>query len=209
MVELSREDQYLLKEYENAAQVTFHIDELRNSLTGFFVAFSGLAAAALAFLLKEQPSFNLGIGLPTVVSILLALLGVLGLIVVLILARCRRVQLEHFRIINNIRTHFLGTDVTLWNVVQLSANTVPAPTRTSGTYYWASMIMLATALMLSGAAYLALAKVFVWMCPQCSLVVSAGFFLVVWVLEDRLYMSRAKAPQAVTYTATDVAKLKS
>jgi len=199
-MELSREEQFLMKEYENAADLTFHIDTLRNSLTGFFLTLSGLAAGALAFLLKGDVRLDLGFPLTGVVGALLTFLGFLGLAAVRVLSRLRSVQLQYFRIMNNIREHFLGAKPALWNVVEVSRCTLPSPSRGSGTYAWLSMIMFVTALLFASSVYLYLARVFCLMSPVCSLMVSTATFAVLLVAQDQWYLHGAKARPRETYS---------
>ena len=50
--------------------------------------------------------------------------AILGHLFICVLAKIRKVQLEYFVIINNIRKYFIETDYLLWNVVQLSDKTL-------------------------------------------------------------------------------------
>jgi hypothetical protein len=199
-MDLSREEQFIMKEFENAATLTFHIDNLRNTLTGFFLTFAGLAAAGLAFLLKGEASFDLGLPLPALIAGLLAFLGVLGLAAIKILAKLRGVQLEHFRIMNNVRKHFLGDNYALWNVVQLSDKTLPKPNRGSGTYYWLVMIMLVTALLFASAAFLTLTRASAWPGHDHAIIFSGCVFLILLVLEDQMYLRGAGARPRIDYS---------
>src|SRR5688500_10081452 len=52
--ELSPALHLLLKDYENAAQLTYHIDGLRDRVTVFFVTVAGIAAAGLSVVLKDE-----------------------------------------------------------------------------------------------------------------------------------------------------------
>jgi len=199
-MDLSKEEQFIMKEFENAATLTFHIDNLRNTLTGFFLTFAGLAAAGLAFLLKGEASFDLGLPLPALIAGLLAFLGVLGLAAIKILAKLRGVQLEHFRIMNNVRKHFLGDNHALWNVVQLSDKTLPKPNRGSGTYYWLVMIMLVTALLFASAAFLMLTRTPAFPGHGHPSIFSACVFLILLVLEDQMYLRGAASRPPLDYT---------
>lgn len=114
-------EKFLLEEYKNAAQLTYHIDELRNRLTSFFLTFVGLAVAGVAILLKGEAEEGLFAKPEGIVTVFLGIISLIGVAIVCILARLRRVQIEHFCIINNVRQYFLKKDYQLWNVVQLSA----------------------------------------------------------------------------------------
>ena len=132
--------EFLLKEHDAAVQLTFHVDDLRAKLSGGFVALAAAVATAASIVLKNDPDkAKAGI------AALLLGLALVGAVIVFISARLRRTQLEHFGIINNIRRHFLADDLSLWNVVQLSAKTLPRPSMTSGSYFWVLAIMLPTA----------------------------------------------------------------
>ncbi len=54
MSQLSKEEEFLLKEYDAAQQLTYHVDELRGKLTQFFLIFTGFATAALTLLVKGE-----------------------------------------------------------------------------------------------------------------------------------------------------------
>src|SRR5688500_4022706 len=47
---------FLLKEYETARELTFHVDDLRARLTSYFVALSGGAIAGLSLLFGSAGS---------------------------------------------------------------------------------------------------------------------------------------------------------
>ncbi len=127
---------------------------LRDRLTAFFVTVTGIAVAGLSIVVKDDAG-------PDAVSLALAVaaalffvVAVLGALVVSILARLRRAQIEHFRIMNNIREHFLGEqDLSLWNVVELSRATLPTPNRRSGTFMWLTMILVMSAFAAGLAVY--------------------------------------------------------
>jgi hypothetical protein len=199
--ELDRRDQFLLKEYETAAHLTYHIDQLRDRLTAFFVTVTGIAVAGLSIVLKGEAGRD-SASLAVVVSALLfVVVAVLGGLVVAILARLRRAQIEHFRIMNNVREHFLGDDPVLWNVVELSRATLPAPSRTSGTFMWLSMILVVSALSTGLGLYIFVHDVFhgasdelVWT------VVVAGAAMVPLGLQA-IYFAMAAVPERPGYDA--------
>jgi hypothetical protein len=196
----SNKEQFLMEEYKTAVQVTYHIDELRNRLTNFFLTFAGLAVAGLATLLRGEAA-NAFFGQPEgVVAILLMLVAFIGVVIVCILARLRKVQIEYFRIINSIREHFLQTDYDLWNVVQLSAKTLPRPNRKSGTYFWLLIIMLASSSMLAAAVYIFLVHAFKIVSPEWGYVMFSATIIIGMMLEDRLYFSMASPPPPLVYS---------
>lgn len=131
--------EFLLREYESAVKLTYHVDDLRAKVVSAFVALAAAVAAVAAAVADERRA----------VALLLFALAAVGALVVSLTARLRSVQLEHFRIIDNIRRHFLGSDVQLWNVVELSRKTLPeegpdCPVRVSGSYFWVAAIIVAT-----------------------------------------------------------------
>ncbi len=204
MSELSREEHFLLQEYESATKLTYHIDELRNSITGFFLTFSGLAAAGLALLLKGEVNTKVNLGevffkSPSiVVAFLLLLVVAVGIIMVCILGRLRRAQVEHFGIINNIRSYFLRTNCELWDVVQLSAKTVPVPNRKSGTYLWTVLLIVVGSCLLSFCSFLFLVGC---LRPMFLTIIAMAVFIASFWLQDRLYFKCASSIEVRKYDA--------
>jgi hypothetical protein len=92
---LTPQDEFLLKEYESATELTNHIDELRNKLTGFYLTFAGVAVAGVAILIKDEAKSKIFDRVDGVIAILLFVVALTGWIVVLGLARLRRVQIEY------------------------------------------------------------------------------------------------------------------
>ena len=108
MAQLSKEEKFLLKEYDAAQQLTYHVDELRSKLTQFFLIFTGFATAALTLLVKGEAKTTVFEKPEGAVALLVLVAALLGSAFVSIIARLRHSQIEHFRITNNIRTYFLG-----------------------------------------------------------------------------------------------------
>jgi len=157
---LSKQDEFLIKEYETAVELTNHIDELRNKMTSFYMIFAGAALAGIIILLKGEAKETLSGNIYSVVSVFLTVISFIGIFVVLGLARIRGVQIEHFRIITNIRKKFLGDNYKLWNAVQLSGKTLPKPNRLSGSYMWLLMVISTSSCLFSIAVYLLSLKIF-------------------------------------------------
>jgi hypothetical protein len=197
---MNDKETFLLEEYKTAAHLTCHIDELRNRLTGFFLTFTGLAVAGLALLLKGEttPAF---FGSPEgVVAILLFIITVIGFAVIAILARLRKVQIEHFRIINNIRRYFLKDDYTLWNIVQLSDQTLPMPNKKSGSYFWLAIIMLVSSFMFATAVYISIVHIFKIVCTEWGYVIFLLTLIVGIFMENRIYFKLALPPTPMIYS---------
>lgn len=197
--ELDRRDHFLLKEYETAAKLTYHIDTMRDRLTTFFVTVAGIAVAGLSIVLRSDTRDDrdaLAVGVVATLFILVATLG--GLIVV-ILARLRKAQIEHFRIINNIREHFLGDDTSLWNVVELSRVTLPSPNRRSGTFMWLAAILAVTAVAAALGTYVLLDEVIHHVSTTLTWVIAGVVLCLVPLGLQGLYISLAVPPPRPRY----------
>lgn len=199
--ELKREDQFLFKEYDSATQLTNHIDELRNKLTAFYLTFAGVAVAGVAILIKGETESKVFDKVEGLVATLLFIVALIGWIVVLGIARLRRVQLEYFRIINNIREHFLGSDYALWNRVQVSRRTLPTPNRGSGSYMWLLLVILSSSSLLLFSVYLLMVKVYVVMSSARGWLVAILAFVIYAVIQDASYFRWAKPYAEQQYSA--------
>ncbi len=187
---LEREDEFLLKEYDTAVQLTFHVDEMRSKFTNLFITLAGAAAAAVSLLLQDDVKSNQLGNFQIVLAVFLLLLGVLGILVITVIAKLRRVQLEHFRITNNVRKHFLGRKYALWDIVELSDRTLPSPTRTSGTYFWTLILILLNSYVVGLGIYLLLGRL---------LFAVVGILLFI-VAQDVLYFRLAVPPKTREYS---------
>lgn len=199
---LTRQDQFLLKEYDSAAQLTNHIDELRNKLTTLYLTFAGVAVAAVAILIKGETKSTVFDKVEGMVAALLFVVALIGWIVVLGLSRLRRVQIEYFRIINNIREHFLGSDYELWNRVQVSRRTLPTPNRRSGTYMWLLLVILSSSSLLLFSVYLLTVKVYPILSPIYGGAVAVLAFVIYSILQDASYFRWSRLPAQQQYSAT-------
>jgi len=187
---LSREDEFLLKEYYTATRLTFHVDEMRSKFTNLFITIVGAAAAAISILIQgnaKNPTFG---NFEIVLGVFFLLLAVAGILVIVVIAKLRRVQLEHFRITNNVRKHFLGTNYPLWNVVELSDRTLPLPTRRSGTYFWTLVLIVLNSYVVALGVYLLLH----------SLVLGLLALLLLILIQDDLYIRLANPPEPQVYS---------
>lgn len=188
----------LLKDYDNAVQLTYHIDALRDRVTVFFVTVAGIAAAGLSVVLKDPGASSLALDL---VSALFLLVAALGCAVVAILARLRAVQLEHFRILTKIRQRFYGDDAALWNAVELSGSTLPQPRRSSGTYMWLALILIVTAFAAGTGTYLLVRVGNTWLSNGAAWALATGLGLILVLTLDRIYLHLAKSRPAPQYSA--------
>lgn len=192
-------DEFILAEYEQARDLTFHIDELRNKLTSFFLVIAGAGVAGLLFLLRESEKTQY-FDKPLVVATLLFIIGIIGILFVLILAKIRKAQLEHFAIINNIRTYYVGTDAKLKNVLQLSHSTLPQARRTSGTYFWLLIVMIVVSFLLSTSIYLFTVEVSKVIDNKCGVLILLACFFVSIYLSDKLYFRMVQPPKQFDYS---------
>ena len=76
--DLTRQDQFLLKEYDSAAQLTNHIDELRNKLTTLYLTFAGVAVAGVAILIKGETKSTVFDKVEGLVAALLFVVALIG-----------------------------------------------------------------------------------------------------------------------------------
>jgi hypothetical protein len=203
MCEMEKKDIFLLEEYKSAVALTYHIDSLRNKLTSFFISLAGLAITGLILILKKDinsPSISNINGL---IALLMILISCIGHLFICVLAKIRRVQIEHFLIINNIRKYFLGQDLPLWNVVILSEKTLPKPSIFSGTYYWLLILQILNTTILFIGVFLIwnnIEELFSWY----------GFFIFILIsgvsifLQNYLYFKIAKNSVHDVYTEVNL-----
>jgi hypothetical protein len=196
--ELLRQEKFLLEEYNSATKLTYHIDDLRNKVTSFFLALVGIAGVVLTILVKGEASPGIPFFTEDNVAILLFIISLLGGVIVGILGRLRKAQLEHFRIINNIRSYFLGKDLHLWSIVQLSEKTLPMPNHWSGTYYWTFLIISVSSGILAFASYIWIQEF------SYSWIITLIVFVVTFLIYDRLYFYISKPPCRQLYSETNI-----
>lgn len=190
---------FLLKEYDSAITLTLHVDGLRSKLTGFYLTLTGIAITGFAIVLKNDENIKLIEDPELLVTTLLFIISIIGLITVVVVARLRYAQLEHFRIINNIRTYFLKKNYDLWNVVQLSQRTLPQPNLRSGTYLWTCMIMIVSTCLFIGGMVLIWYKYFD-LTKRINLFLSVIFGIAFFVIENLIYFRLSKPRELLEYS---------
>lgn len=189
---------FLLKEYQAAQDLTFHIDNLRSKLTQFFLVFLGISITGLSLLLKGESSTSFFSSIESPVAIISLIISIIGSISTLLIARLRSAQFEHFRIVNKIRGYFLKTDVQLRNIVELSKFTLPVREKwTSGSYYWALLIILSTSSMYFLTAFLFMKGS--GFSEQVSVKVGLFCFLLSMVVFNFFYMRMSKPIPEIKY----------
>ena len=173
--------EFILEEYRTATQLTFHIDSLRNKVTGFFLSFAGLISGLL-FIVIESKQNELIINTGLTVFSTCSFVAVIGLIVTCITAKLRHVQLEHFLIINNIRDYFIDIekDKKLRKTLVLNSGTLPNARFFSGTYFWGMLIILTSSTIFSIGMYFILDNILI------SVVVFIGYFIILNFVYFRL-----------------------
>jgi hypothetical protein len=192
--ELTAMDEYLFKELEMASKLTFHIDELRHKVTSFFLSFIGIAGVAMSIIIKGEFNTKNKFFSESNLPFLLFFVAILGGIVIFILGRLRRSQIEHFRIINNIREHFLKKDMEYWNIVQLSDKTLPTPNHSSGTYFWTLLIIVVNSALVTLATAILLQQ-------DKSCIAYSMFALIASLFVcDSIYFYSAQPPESIKYS---------
>ena len=137
--------------------MTFHADQFRDKLSTFFLAFAGAAVTVVGLLLKGEFETEVFGDKRLTAGLFLVGVSFIGVLILCIHARLRRVQLENFSIISRIRVHCLQDDLALWNTIRLSPKTLPRIRlwNWSGSELWALTILLpAVALFAAGIDFL-------------------------------------------------------
>lgn len=197
---MEQQDQFLVEEYKNANALTFHIDRIRNQQVSFFLTFLGIIIGGVVTYYKGDFKTSLHFDPDIFIGGLLCLGWLLGLVLVGNLGRLRRVQIEQFGIINNIREHFYKQQYYYWNIIQLSEKTLPQPNRKSGTYLWISSLMMLNSLLLPLAVYfLVLPPLYLYIrVPIVLMIYTSTYFLT-----DKIYFWYAKPPIERKYSVTN------
>ncbi|OFY39675.1 MAG: hypothetical protein A2X18_09700 [Bacteroidetes bacterium GWF2_40_14] len=199
MSDLNKKETFLLEEYKTAVQLTYQMDSLRNKITSFFISIAGISIAGFLLVIKgKDESINIS-NLNEIVSIIMLIVAILGHLFICVLAKIRKVQLEHFAIINNIRKYFIELDYTMWNIVQLSDKTLPKARLFSGTYWWQFVIQVINGFIL----YLGILLLFdllediiTWK----SFFIFCGTFIFSILLQNLFYFKIANGYLKVTYS---------
>jgi hypothetical protein len=188
---LTKQDQFLLEEYKSAGELTFQMDSLRNKITSFFISFAGIAITGLVLIIKGNDT-NIGIqNLNEIIGTIMLLVALIGHLFICVLAKIRKVQIEHFVIINNIRKHFIGDYDTLKEAVILSDNTLPNARFWSGSYYWQLSIQIVSSFMLATGVLLlsfSIEKLY----TLIGVIIFSGTFILSIIVQHILYFSYAK-----------------
>jgi len=197
--DFTKKEKYLIEEYNSAVQLTFHIDSLRNKLTSFYMSFAGLAIAGLLFMLEKKSIIIDSNVSSKLIAFLLLIISLMGHIFVCVLAKIRKVQLEHFRIINNIRSYFVKDDINLKNVIQLSSDTLPKVTFTSGTYFWLLIILVLNSVIIAVSIDLFIFQDLSKILECAGIWIFIGIFFISFISQNIMYRKYAQLGDPIVY----------
>jgi hypothetical protein len=143
---------FLIEEYNSAVKLTYHIDELRNKLTSFFLIFTGISASVLSLYFEDKIK-NVKIDQDSSLALILIFISIIGLIIIAILGKLRKVQFEHFNIINNIRVYFLKGIEDYEKITVLNTQTLPKESLKSGSFLWTLLISITASIIFAISIY--------------------------------------------------------
>jgi hypothetical protein len=104
---------FLLKEYENIAQAFFNAREVLAKWVKYYLLVMAVPFSFIAFIYKDQPkNFNI-FELPETLSILISLIGLIGLFLSFIIIDSGIDSILYARTVNGIRKFFLDREPTL------------------------------------------------------------------------------------------------
>lgn len=163
----------LVAEYRAIATLANHIDTVRNILTSFFITLNGGLLVLVPRALSDDWSGDaLGSG-PTVLLIVMALVAMIGALMVMTIARFRRVQLERYVIANRILdrvlleedggSHVLRDIVNLKNSQLTISDEAKMTETSSGSFFWTLVLIVPTAALSGAAVFLLLSEVSGWL----------------------------------------------
>jgi magnesium-transporting ATPase (P-type) len=105
---LTKEEQFLLKDYELRSGQMLHEDKLRHQLITFIITLSTAVIGGLAYVLKGD--FLYPVRYKSIVIIACLLLIIIIFISIIIIAKIRKAQLLSMQICENIRGYFYKQD---------------------------------------------------------------------------------------------------
>lgn len=101
---LSKEEQFLLQEYDIRTRQMLHEDKLRYQLVTFIITLSTAVIGGLVYLIKEQ-SYDIS-QLKSPIILLNSLFIIIIILFIIIIAKIRKNQLMEMKICDNIREYF-------------------------------------------------------------------------------------------------------
>jgi hypothetical protein len=191
--ENAAQKEFLFREYESAVELTNHIDELRNKLTSFYLAFAGAAGAGLVLILKGdlKDAFSRA-DIYFLSGLFLLLVSVIGVFVVHGLGRLRYVQIEYFGIVSRIRAAFFQQDANLWKIVPHRPGSEPEERILSGSYMWLLMVTFINSTLLAVSACLIAVSFRNDIAGNAQFTIGLIAFVVYKLLQHFLYMKIAQ-----------------
>jgi hypothetical protein len=187
-------EEFLLKEYDTAVELTNHVDNLRSEITRFQITFSGAAIAGILLIFDKESVKNIQ-DINLLLSIFLVITFLFGVLFVAVIARLRRSQLERYRIINKIRTHFLKGQQDLANVVELSSATLThRPRFSSGSYFWILILFLLNGMLLCLAEYALFVLHLKFNIDSAYLIIEISFIAALIIQNFAIYFPLATPP---------------
>jgi hypothetical protein len=189
---VANDNELLLAEYNNCAEVANHIDNVRNVITSFFLTLNGGVLVVLSLVVKEEvPTDAFGSPKGLLAGLMLTVCT-LGTLFTATVARLRRVQTERYHIANGILDYLLTPEarsvipLTNWSLAR-DAGGSGLRKRTTGSYFWTLAIMLPTAGLAGLAGYYiaidihdAIHGPLTWLGPL-------ALGVIVLAIEDRIY----------------------
>lgn len=211
---MANDDQVLLAEYNNCAEVANHIDNVRNVITSFFLTLNGGVLLALSFIANGDVSADTFGSPKAILAGLMVAVSVLGTIFTATIARLRRVQTERFRIANGILDHVLSQEAR--PVVPLANSTLSSDAggaglnkRTTGSYLWTLAVILPTAMLTGLGGYYIAVDIHGVVGGAASWLATCALAATAFILQDVLYfrLARFDPPSPSDITASDESTL--
>jgi hypothetical protein len=189
------QEDLLIAEYGNCAQVANHIDNVRNVLTSFFLTINGGVLIVVTLVAKGEVKADTFGSPKSLLAGLLIFVCALGTLFTGTVARLRRVQSERYHIANRILDHFLTgghrsiVSLETKRLAEDSGGTVGLGLgkRTTGTYLWTLAIVLPTCALAGLATYLVVTDINGWGPQWLGWPLAAVSGTLALVAEDRLY----------------------
>jgi hypothetical protein len=158
-VGVAADNELLLVEYNNCAEVANHIDNVRNVITSFFLTINGGVLIVLSLVVTGDVQEG-AFGSPkALLAGVLLMVCTLGTLFTGTLARLQRVQIGRYRIANGILDHVLPSGTRA--LIPLTDRSLATDAggsglgkRTTGSYLWKLTIMLPTSAIAGLTGYL-------------------------------------------------------
>ncbi len=128
MENLSKAEQFILREYETRTKQMQHEDRLRDYLLRYIIIFFTLIITTIFYLFIDKRLDNVPNEINNLIFAFLILIAISVWIIIIIIAKIRKAQLLWMNIEANIRTYFFKEKYELYNITILSQTTIrPEP----------------------------------------------------------------------------------